>query len=256
MQPITIIVACHNGAATLARALDSCLAQPEAERILVVDDGSTDASANLTRIYALREPRVRLVQMSDSGGAARARNWGALQAATPYIAFLDAGDEYLPHALAAAHSHLERHPHEAAIRLDVDYAGFPDRLAAHPDFARHTEAISNTVPSSLVIRRGAFLALGGFPMDETFRRYGGEDGALAWALNEAFGQRRLIDAKRVRLHYRAGTPAERHLSIQLGLSEVQAALQSETLRAAQAFLATAMASVQQTRGLGLRGPGL
>ncbi|QGZ55858.1 glycosyltransferase family 2 protein [Paraburkholderia acidiphila] len=256
MQPITIIVACHNGAATLARALDSCLAQPEAERILVVDDGSTDASANIARVHAMREPRVRLVQMPDSGGAARARNWGALQTATPYIAFLDAGDEYLPHALAAAHSHLERHPHEAAIRLDVEYAGFPDRLATHPDFARHTEAISNTVPSSLVIRRGAFLALGGFPMDETFRRHGGEEGAFAWALSEVFGQRRLIDAKRVRLHYRAGMPAERHLSIQLGLSEAQAALQGETQRASQAYFATAMASVQQTRELGLRSPAL
>ncbi|WP_321915311.1 glycosyltransferase family A protein [Paraburkholderia sp. J11-2] len=255
MQPITIIVACYNGAATLARALDSCLAQPEAERILVVDDGSTDASANIARIYAMREPRVRLVQMPDPGGAARARNWGALQAATPYLAFLDTGDEYLPHALAAAHSHLEQHPHEAAIRLDVDYAGFPDRLAAHPDFARHAEAISNTAPSSLVIRRGAFLALGGFPMDETFRRHGGEDGALAWALSEAFGQRRLIDAKRVRLHYRAGMAAERYLSLQLGLSEVQAALHGETLRASEAFLATAMASVRQTCGLALRGQG-
>ncbi|WP_322031716.1 glycosyltransferase family A protein [Paraburkholderia sp. J76] len=255
MQSITIIVACRNGAATLGRALDSCIAQPEAERILVVDDGSTDASANVARIYALREPRVRLVQIPDSGGAARARNWGALQAATPYLAFLDAGDEYLPHALAAAQAHLEQHPQEAAIRLDVDYAGFPERLAAHPDFARLTETVSNTVPSSLVIRRGAFLALGGFPMDETFRRHGGEDGALAWALNEAFGQRRLIDAKRVRLHYREGVTAERYLNIQLGLREAQPSLQGETLRASQAFLATAKAGVQQARGLGLRSPG-
>lgn len=252
MQPITIIVACHNGATTLARALDSAIAQGEAERILVVDDGSTDASANITRIYAMREPRVRLVQMPGTGGAARARNWGALQATTPYLAFLEVRDEYLPGALAAAHAHLVQHPHEAAIRLDVDYDGFPERFTTHPDFARHTEALSNTVPSSLVIRRGAFLALGGFPMDETFRRYGGEDGALAWALHEAFGQRRLIDAQRVRLHYQAGTYAEHYLSIQLGLSDVPAATQDETLRASRAFLAAAMASVQQTRGLSVR----
>jgi glycosyltransferase involved in cell wall biosynthesis len=249
MQPITVIVPCHNGAATLARALDSCLAQPEATQILVVDDGSTDASASLARIYALRDARVRLLQTGSKGGAARARNWAALHAATPLLAFLDADGEYLPGALAAAHSHLERNPQEALIRLDVEFVGFPSRLTSHPQFDAYAAVLSNTVPSSLVICRGVFLALGGFPADETFRRHGGEDGAFSWALQEIFGQLRLIDAKRVRMHYHAGIHAERFLNIQLGFVEPDRDIQDETVRCSKAFLDEARANLAQLRAL-------
>jgi glycosyltransferase involved in cell wall biosynthesis len=112
MQAITIIVACYNRAATLERALGSCIAQREAEKIIVVDDGSTDATSSIARVMALRDQRVRLVQMHGNGGTARARNWGALQATTPLVAFLDPDDEYLPGALAAAQAHLAQAPRE------------------------------------------------------------------------------------------------------------------------------------------------
>lgn len=249
MSPISIIVPCFNGAATLARALESCLAQPEATRILVVDDGSTDASASIVRVHALRDARVRLLQMASNSGAARARNWAALHATTPLIAFLDADDEYLPGALAAAHAHMEQHPHEAAIRLDVEYAGFPERLTTHPDFGKYAAVLSNTVPSSLVIRRSAFLTLGGFPMDEFFRRHGGEDGAFSWTLREIFGQRRFTGAKQVRMHYHAGIHAERFLNIQMGFVEADPATTAETVRCSKAFLDAAIESVRQVRAL-------
>ena len=93
------------------------------------------------------------------------------------------------------------------MRFDVDYAGFPAEICAHPDFAQHAATLSNTVPSSLVVRRAAFAALGGFPMDQAFRRLGGEDGAFSWALREVFGNPRLQDAKRVRMHYHPGIHA-------------------------------------------------
>ncbi|CAG9235302.1 Glycosyl transferase family A [Paraburkholderia tropica] len=249
MSPISVIIPCFNGAATLARALDSCLAQPEATQILVVDDGSSDASASIVRVYALRDARVRLLQMPGNGGPARARNWAALNANAPLIAFLDADDEYLPGALAAAGGHLDAHPREAVIRLDVDYAGFPARLTQHPQFAQFAAVLSNTVPSSLVIRRNVLLALGGFPTDEVFRRHGGEDGALSWTLRDIFGQRRLIDARRVRMHWHAGIHAERFLEIQLGFTDQDPAAVEATLRASRAFLDNASASVQQLRSL-------
>ncbi|MDR3097158.1 MAG: glycosyltransferase family 2 protein [Paraburkholderia sp.] len=254
MSPISIIIPCFNGAATLARALESCLAQPEATHILVVDDGSTDASASIVRVHAMRDARVRLLQTVTNGGAARARNWAALHAATPLLAFLDADDEYLPGALAAAHAHMEQHPHEAAIRLDIDYVGFPGRLTAHPDFEKYAAVLSNTVPSSLVIRRSAYLALGGFPMDDFFRRNGGEDGALSWTLREIFGQRRFTGEKQVRMHYHEGIHAERFLNIQMGFVEADPATTAETVRCSQAFLDAAIASVRQVRSLDLAQP--
>ncbi len=191
MLPISIIIPCYNAAATLARTLDSCIIQPEAAQIIVVDDGSSDDSIEIVRRYGERDARIGLLQMPMNGGAARARNWAAMHATQPLLAFIDADDEYFPGALAAASGFLEQHPTEASIRLDVEYAGFPAEIVGHPQFETHAATLSNTVPSSLVIRRPVYAAFGGFPMDDFFRRNGGEDGAFSWALRDLFGNRRL-----------------------------------------------------------------
>ncbi|WP_345814425.1 glycosyltransferase family A protein [Paraburkholderia sp. PREW-6R] len=245
MSTFSIIIPCFNGAATLARALQSCLIQPEAAQILVVDDGSADASASVVAHYGQRDPRVGLLRMPYNGGAARARNWGALHASQARVAFLDADDEYLPGALAAANDFFAHHPREVSVRLDVDYAGFPAEITAHADFALHAATLSNTVPSSLIICRAAYAALGGFPMDDAFRRIGGEDGAFSWALRDIFGNRRLDDAKRVRMHYHAGIHAERYFRIALGMQIPDPADLADAFRVSRQFVETARAGIAQ-----------
>lgn len=250
MLPISIIVPCYNAAATLARTLDSCVIQPEAAQIIVVDDGSTDRSIEIVRYYGGRDSRIGLLQMPVNGGAARARNWAALHATQPSLAFIDADDEYFPGALAAASGYLEQNPTEASIRLDVEYAGFPAEIASHPDFEAHAATLSNTVPSSLIIRRAVYAALGGFPMDVFFRRNGGEDGAFSWALRELFGNRRLGDAKRVRMHYHPRIHAERYFRICFGMQPPVVADVEESFRLSAQFVEAARASIAQLRSLG------
>lgn len=253
MSSISIIIPCYNGAATIARALQSCLAQSDIAQVFVVDDASIDASASIVRTYTMLDDRVRLLQTLRKGGAARARNWAALHASSALIAFLDADDEYLPDALAAAQAHLAHKPQDAAVRLDVELAGFPAHIVRHPDFERCAAVLANTVPSSLVIRRNVFLSLGGFPMDEVFRRYGGEDGAFSWVLSEVFAQSRLTDAKRVRMHYHDGIHAERFLNIQMGFTQADPIAAAETMRASQAFLDSAVDNLRQLRSVELAG---
>ncbi|MGF6769814.1 glycosyltransferase involved in cell wall biosynthesis [Paraburkholderia sp. GAS199] len=245
MLPITIVIPCYNGAATLARALGSCMIQPEAAQIIVVDDGSTDASADIVASCGAIDARIGLLRMPVNGGAARARNWGAMHAEHGVLAFLDADDEYLPGALAAAAAFLADHPAEMSIRFDVDYVDFPLALTSHAEFEQHAATLSNTVPSSLVIRRAAFAALGGFPMDDAFRRIGGEDGAFSWALREIFGNRRLTDAKRVRMHYHAGIHAERYFRIALGMQIASPVDTAEAFHYSQRFLDAARTGVGQ-----------
>ncbi|MBW9106389.1 glycosyltransferase family 2 protein [Paraburkholderia phenoliruptrix] len=244
---ICIVIPCYNGAATLARALQSCSRQPEAAQIIVVDDASTDASAQLVVHYARLDPRVQLLRMPENGGAARARNWGALHASHDLLAFLDADDEYLPGALGAARAFFAHDPAQVSVRFDVDYAGFPAEICAHPDFAQHAATLSNTVPSSLVVRRAAFAALGGFPMDQAFRRLGGEDGAFSWALREVFGNPRLHDAKRVRMHYHPGIHAERYFRIAFGWLTPDPADVADAFCFSQRFLDRARAGIGQVR---------
>ena len=67
------------------------------------------------------------------------------------------------------------------IRLRLQAVGLPEHYSSHPDFARAWHSVQMTVGGNTVFRRVFFLACGGFPHDDLFRRLGGEDGALGLA---------------------------------------------------------------------------
>jgi glycosyltransferase involved in cell wall biosynthesis len=94
MNPrFSVIIPAFNAAATLARAIDSVLAQTwPAHEIIVVDDGSTDATADVAARYG---DAVRLIRQTNRGVSV-ARNAGAAAATGDWLAFLDADDWYAP----------------------------------------------------------------------------------------------------------------------------------------------------------------
>jgi len=104
---VSVVIPAYNVESHIARALDSVLAQtrPPTE-IIVVDDGSTDGTAEVIQRYG---PAVRYLH-SDHVGAAEARNIGIRAAHGDWIAFLDADDEWLPEKLALQTALLARHP--------------------------------------------------------------------------------------------------------------------------------------------------
>jgi len=104
---VSVIVPTYNRAHTLARALDSVLAQTLSVReIIVVDDGSTDDTELLIR----RDyPRARYLSQPN-GGVSRARNLGIAAARGDWIGLLDSDDAWLPKKLEAQCAELRRHP--------------------------------------------------------------------------------------------------------------------------------------------------
>lgn len=104
---ISVVIPCYNCERYIAATLRSVLAQdwPKLE-LIVVDDGSSDGSAELVR----REfPQVRLVEQANQGVAA-ARNLGVAQARGEWVAFVDADDIWLPGKLRAQMEQLARQP--------------------------------------------------------------------------------------------------------------------------------------------------
>jgi len=92
---ISVVVAFFNNADDLGDCLDSIAAQshPDLE-VIMVDDGSTDHSAQIARAKAAADPRFRLIQ-PEHGGPGGARNRGVEQARGEFLAFVD-GDDLLP----------------------------------------------------------------------------------------------------------------------------------------------------------------
>jgi len=88
-----VVIPAYNSDTTIRRALDSVTAQTlPPDRILVVDDASHDATANVAQVGA----KVEVIRLAKNLGAAGARNEGIRKADTDLIAFLDADDEWLP----------------------------------------------------------------------------------------------------------------------------------------------------------------
>lgn len=98
-----VVIPCYDRAHSVADAVASVLAQDHAPmRVIVVDDGSRDASAQVIRgLEATHAGRVTAAILPRNGGASNARNVGAALAGSDWIAFLDSDDRWLPGAARA-----------------------------------------------------------------------------------------------------------------------------------------------------------
>lgn len=135
---VSVVIPCFNGSPFIERAINSVLGQThQPVEAIVVDDGSTDASAALAAALARRDARVRTVGFARNAGVAQARNAGIACARGRYLAFLDADDYWQPrklerqlHALreaGAALAFTAVDVHDAAGRF-VGHRPVPERV--------------------------------------------------------------------------------------------------------------------------------
>lgn len=165
---ISCIVPVFNGERYLAEALDSILAQTYRPiEVIVVDDGSTDGTADLVARYG---ERVRYVRQTNRG-APTARNLGLAMATGAFVAFLDSDDLWHPEKLARQMARFEARPElDLCVshlqrfwisQLETEKRSFEDH--------RYAEVLPGYVTVTLLARRALFDSVGHF---DTARRVG------------------------------------------------------------------------------------
>lgn len=157
--PISVIIPVYNGERYLAAAIESVLAQsaPPTE-ILIVDDGSTDASLAVAQRYA---PQVHCYALPH-GGPGAARNQGAMLAQGHYLAFLDADDLWLPDKLKRQSAYLQEHPETDMVFGQVEQFISPEVPAAQQPALPAQPLMTGMHVGAMLIRRSSFNQVGPF----------------------------------------------------------------------------------------------
>lgn len=179
---ISVIVPCFNAARFISATLQSVLSQQSIElEVIVIDDGSTDGSAD---VVANSFPEVKLLRQENQGVAA-ARNLGLRHASHDWVAFIDADDIWLPGKLASQWAHLQSNP-SASISYTAwqvwessavaPTAAFMETLHASAGDKEKWKGASGWLypellvdcvvwTSTVVARRSLLVDLGGFDRD-------------------------------------------------------------------------------------------
>jgi glycosyltransferase involved in cell wall biosynthesis len=120
---VTVVMPVYNRAHLIGDAIQSVRIQtfPDWE-LVVVDDGSTDATRDVVWTFTRGDPRIRLVPNSGRTGPAGARNTGIRAAGTELIAFLDSDDLWDPNKLEVFYRAFEGDPHAVLIGSDYKMA--------------------------------------------------------------------------------------------------------------------------------------
>jgi GT2 family glycosyltransferase len=185
MSRVTIVVATRDRGDELRNSVPRHLALPERPRVIVVDNASRGGAPEL--------PGVEVIRCERNLGAA-GRNVGVRAARTPYVAFSDDDSWWEPGALERAVALLDAHPRLALVQARI-LVGPENRLDSTCAAMEHSPVnagegqpgvpLLSFVACAAVVRRSAFLAVGGF-----LPRFavGGEEELVGWDLAAAGSQ--------------------------------------------------------------------
>lgn len=185
----TVAVPAYNCASTIIPALESIdtsiaylqsLRGPQAlVEVIVVDDGSTDATARLVEEFAATRPHVTSLGQANKGPGA-ARNAAATAGTAPVILYLDGDDLYLPLHIAVCLDLLDQHPEAGFVKTGV-------RLdeSVHPGWKTN---IANSIVINCAVRRQVHDFIGGFFEEPPFQALHAEDALYSGLLIAFFAQ--------------------------------------------------------------------
>ena len=172
-ESISVVIPLYNKEAEVERALRSVLEQSLAVgEIIVVNDGSTDASEGVVREIIARHPEANIRLISEENrGVSAARNKGISEAKGEYVALLDADDWWLSNYIAEVCRLMEYYPDCDAYSTAFDVVnGTTHTRAFVPTTEGYIDPANEAlmgrypiIPSTATLRRSTVLGCGGFP---------------------------------------------------------------------------------------------
>lgn len=165
---VSIIVPAFNAERYIAETLDSVLRQTYRNfECIVVDDGSSDGTADVVRRYCKRDSRIRLVLQSNAGPSA-ARNRAIKLSRGEFILPLDADDRIHPLYVGTALSVFAMHPDVRLVYCRASYFGAVKGKWHLPAYDYDRMTAHNCIFVSCMYRRSDAVRVGLY--DETFRQ--------------------------------------------------------------------------------------
>ncbi|WP_161993812.1 glycosyltransferase family 2 protein [Muricoccus nepalensis] len=195
---VDVLIPVYNAANTVRASLRSIQEQTVSDvRILVIDDGSTDATAAIVSEISLEDPRLELIRKPFNSGIVDTLNVGFGYCRSPYIARHDADDVAYPNRFEVQLRYLETHADcvavgaatrliDAAGRHQGGYSRLPQPDIADPHWFPSREPY--ILHPFLMIRRDALVAVGGYR-----HAFHAEDTDLYWRVQERGGMCNLPD---------------------------------------------------------------
>lgn len=167
---ISVIIPVYNRPNLIKRAVDSVLSQTEPPlEIIVVDDGSTDETAELLHAYGTQLKVIR----QENQGVSAARNRGIEAARGDWIAFLDSDDAWLPEKLKMVREFHQQNPSYQIFQNEEIWIRHGRRVnprKKHQKYGgwifRQSLPLCIVSPSAVIIKRHVFKKVGTF--DESF----------------------------------------------------------------------------------------
>lgn len=159
---VSVVIPVYNMAEFLPETLTSVVQSSYTPlEIIVVDDGSTDDSAHVAKIFAAKHSHIRLLKQ-DNQGVCYARNRGIAAAHGKYILPVDADNILMPHFIADAVAILEVDPKTLVVAPTIERFGIRQGILWLPPFSRERLAQRNVMDTCALYRHSDWERIGGY----------------------------------------------------------------------------------------------